>query len=106
MENYRLDLIVFFNSKTKNVILLDYDTDNPKCFPDIGCEIEPRYDWETNNKDLLLKEGIDFYFNIDKAFNATGIYKAYGYESSYDTPDGYYSNHIVDKVELIKEINY
>lgn len=98
MFNY----IVFVN-KDKKVIVLDVEC-NDKYSPEIGYEIEPYWEWSTNNKDLM--EDGSIYFDVDKAFDSVGIYKVYGQDISCDTPDGYYEGYEVEKVEKIYNIKY
>lgn len=98
MFNY----IVFVN-KDKKIIVLDVECDS-KYSPDIGYEVEPRWDWSTNNKDLIEDGGI--HFDVNKAFNGIGVYKVYGYDVSCDTPDGYCECYEVEKVEKISGIKY
>lgn len=106
MRNYRLDFIVFFNSETQTVIILDYDSSDPSIVADIGYEVEPEYDWETKNEEIGTFRGFDLYFDTDKAFSKTGIYKVHGYDTSCSTPDGYYEGYEVDQVEFIQEVKY
>lgn len=98
MFNY----IVFVN-KDKKVIVLDFEC-NDKYSPEIGYEVDPYWDWDTNNEDLQMDYEVNF--DVNKAFDSVGVYKVYGHNTSCDTPDGYYEGYEVERVEKVSDINY
>lgn len=98
-----INYIVFVNKEKENIIVLDSEHD-PKYSPDIGYEADPYWDWQTNNKELQGDYEVNF--DIHKAFDNTGIYKVYGFDTSCDTPDGFCEGYRVDRVEKISEVIY
>lgn len=96
-----INYIVFVNKEKEIIIILDSEHD-PKYSPDIGYQVEPY--WDTNNKDLQCDSECNF--DIHKAFDSTGVYKVYGFDTSCNTPDGYIEGYSVGKVEKISEFRY
>lgn len=98
-----INYIVFVNKEREIIIILDSEHD-PKYSPDIGYQVEPYWDWDTNNKNLQCDSECNF--DIHKAFDSTGVYKVYGFDTSCNTPDGYIEGYSVGKVEKISEFRY
>lgn len=51
-------------------------------------------------------EDDDIWFDKDKAFKETGIYKVEGYDSTTQTPDGDYYDYYVINITKISGLSY
>lgn len=98
-----INYIVFVNKEKETIIILDSEHDS-NYSPDIRYQVEPYWDWDTNNKDLQCDS--EWNFDIHKAFDSTGVYKVYGFDTSLNTPDGLIGGYTVDKIEKISEFKY
>lgn len=97
-----LNYIIAINKNVK-AIVIDYETDNKKCCPDIGYE-EEFEDWTSDKIEYLDLDHISF--DSKKVFKEIGLYKVYGYDSTIGTPDGYFYEYCVQKIEKIQSFNY
>lgn len=97
-----LNYIILVNKK-KDLITIDYETDKKDCSPDVGY-IEECDDWKTNEEEYT--EDDDIWFDKDKAFKETGIYKVEGYDNTTQTPDGDYYDYNVTKITKISDLPY
>lgn len=97
-----LNYFVLVN-KEKKLILIDYETNDSNCQPDVGYEFECE-DWSTNNEEYMQDK--DIFFDEKKVFKETGIYKVIGYDNSCDTPDGFMEDYMVEKIIKISELPY
>lgn len=97
-----LNYIIFVNNR-KDLIVLDSETSNKKCKPELGYITECD-DWRTDKEEYMEDE--DIWFDKDKAFQEVGIYKVEGYNSNTQTPDGDYYDYYVTKITKILNFKY
>lgn len=97
-----LNYIVLINKK-KDLIVVDYETDVKDCHPDVGY-IEECDEWRTDKEEYIEDNYI--WFDKDKAFKESGIYKVEGYNSTTNTPDGNYYDYNVTNITKISDLKY
>lgn len=97
-----LNYIVAVN-KSKDIIVIDYETDDKNCKPDIGYKEECE-EWSTDIKEYMQDD--DIFFDVNKAFKEAGLYKVEGNDSMTQAPDGDYYDYKVSKITKLSDLIY
>lgn len=99
-----MNYIIAVNKNNKFPIILDYETNDKDCCPEVGYITEFE-DWETQVKEYMNND-MECYFDGEKVLSESGIYKIEGYWEENDTPDGLFETYWVTKVTKIEELPY
>ncbi|NFF21821.1 hypothetical protein FDF76_13040 [Clostridium botulinum] len=96
-----LNYIIAVNKDKKYPVILDYETNDKDCEPDVGY-ITEFDDWETDKEEYMDE---NCFFN-EKVLSESGIYKIEGYDSYVNTPDGWYDGYKVTKITKLSKLPY
>lgn len=97
-----LNYIILVN-KRKDLIVLDYETNDKNCEPEIGYITECE-EWRTDKEEYM--EDNDIWFDKNKVFKETGVYRVEGYDSTTQTPDGDYYDYNIEKITKLCDLEY
>lgn len=99
-----MNYIIAVNKNNKYPIILDYETNDKDCCPEVGYITEYE-DWLTK-KEEYIEKGFDDWFDGEKILSESGIYRIEGYWELHDTQDGLFETYWVTKVTKLGELPY